>query len=255
MPIEILMPAFYRSPKGIIMRLFLPLLISLILTAHTAGAQQVGSPVHFITVRGEAVLRAVPDKADLRITLYREGKMASEAKAEVNRLLETLREIVSDFKIEEKDVRTQSTSIQPKNEYNSITSNYKLEGYIAQHTIVLTVRDLERIDDMTQMLVKRGIDRIDAIDYGLAQEQSLKEDTLVKAVEAAQKKAVRLAKAAGREAVEVLAIQEEGVTIPSPLPNMVTYTESPSTNSGSVAAPPAGEVEIRASVTVSYSLK
>lgn len=238
------------------MRPLLPLLlVSLVLTSQTAGAQQAATPVHSITVRGEAVTRAVPDKADLRITLYREGKEAAEAKAQVDRLLETLREIASDFKIEEKDLHTQYTSVQPKYDYNSISGKHSLEGYVAQHSIVITLRDLERLGDLTQMMVNRGIDRVDGVEYGLTQEQSLKEDTLVKAVEAAQKKAARLAKAAGRDAGEVLTIQEEGISMPSPMPNVVMYSESISSKSGSPGAPPSGELEIRASVTASYSLK
>jgi uncharacterized protein YggE len=236
------------------MRSLLPLLlVSLLFAAQTAEAQQV--PVRSITVSGEATIRTAPDKADLSITLFREGKKAAEAKAQVDRLLDTLREIAADAKIAEKDLRTQYTSIQPQYHYPA-NAKPVLSGYVAQHSIVVTVRDLEKLGDLMQTMVERGIDRVDNVNYGLLKEDALKEDALIQALAIARRKAERLAKASGGEAGQALTIQESGAYVqpPQPMP-MMMRAEMAGSSMDKVAAPPAGEVEIRSSVTASYLLK
>lgn len=240
------------------MRLLLSLLlVSLSLTSQTAAAQQAAlTPVRSITVSGEAVIKAAPDKADLMITLYREAKEAKQAKQQADRLLDTLREIANDYKIADKDLRTQYIRLQPRYDYSSNGDKPTFRGYIAQNSIVVTVRDLERIGDLMQTMVDRGIDRIDNIAYGLQEEDALKEDALIQAISVARRKAERLAKAAGSEAGEALTIQESGAYVqpPQPMP-MMMRADAYGTSMDKAAAPPAGEIEIRSSVTASYLLK
>lgn len=241
------------------MRLLPLLLVSLLFVAQTAEAQQV--PVRSITVQGEALIKSAPDKADLTVTLYRDGKEAAEAKAQVDRLLDTLREIAADYKIPEKDLRTQYTSIQPQYDYSSpVVSSTggkpRLTGYAAQHSIVVTVRDMEKLGDLMQTMVERGIDRVDNVSYGLQKEDALKEDALIQALSIARRKAERLAKASGGDVGEALTIQESGAYVqpPQPMP-MMMRAEMSGASMDKAAAPPAGEVEIRSSVTASYLLK
>jgi uncharacterized protein YggE len=220
------------------------------------GQQAALTPVRSITVSGESVIKAAPDKADLMITLYREGKEIAQAKQQVDRLLDTLREIASDYKIAEKDLRTQYTSIQPQYDY-SVAGKPRLNGYVAQHSIVVTVRDMEKLGDLMQTMVERGIDRVDNISYGLQKEDALKEEALIQALAVARRKAERLAQAAGNEAGGALTIQESGAFVQPPQPPMpmMMRAEMSSMAQDKAAAPPAGEVEIRSSVTASYLLK
>ncbi len=237
------------------MRTLLPLLlVSLALTAQAADAQQ--APVRSITVQGEVVIKAAADKADLTVTLYREAKQAVKAKEQVDRLLVTLRSIIKEYDIAEKDMRTQYTSIQPRYDYPAIGNGKPtLEGYAAQHSIIITLRDIDKLGALMQAMVERGIDRVDNIAYGLQKEGSLKEDALIQAIDVARRKAVRLAKAAGTEAAEVLTIQESGTYIQPPQPIAIMRSEYASASSKVSAAPPVGDVEIRSSVTASYLLK
>lgn len=207
-----------------------------------------------ITVSAEAEAKAAPDKVELNIGLSERSADLDKARAQVDRQLKSLLAIAKEMNIAEKDLKTTYSAVQPEYSYND-KNRRQFDAYRVTHNITVTLRDLDHLAGFTDRVLNAGIDEIHNTQFGLTDQEALTQEALKKAVSKAWGKANALAEAAGVGLGAVLSISE-GTNVTPPVTyrrSGVMAMEAASVNGGA-SAPPAGEIAVQATVTITYEL-
>ncbi len=228
----------------------------LLLFASLAQAEDV-SPGRTITVRGDAEVKRAPDKAEISIGIQEQRRNLKEAQKATDEQLKALYSIAKEMGVEQKDMRTEYSSVQPI--YNYEEARQVFSGYTVNHQISVTLRDIDKIADFTQKLMDSKIDQINNIMFGLQKEDEARDEALKLALEKARAKAMMLARVSGETLGKVYSINESGVQF-QPMPVSMMRGKAMMAMEGAapamdMAAPPSGEMTIHADVQATFLLK
>lgn len=238
-----------------------------LLAAPSAFAEE--RPLRSITVTGITQEKFVPDEAHVVVNLNAQDVKLAAAKQMHDAKLKKLFAIVADHGIRERKIATQSASTQPVYRYETDprTGQGKqiLLGYRVQSNIDLNVADTSKVASLMDAITNAGFEQNATQDWGnllsmyytFSNPQKLREDMLVAALKNARAKAERMADAAGARIEGVYQITEGSVPIynPPPMPMMAMAKGMADASAEMAVAPPAGEQEMNASVTVVFELR
>jgi uncharacterized protein len=213
-------------------------------------AQTTGQGKPFVRATGEGVVAGKPDQAKVSFAVVTEAANAADAAAQnatrSKSVLDALRNLLGP----NADIRTSSYQLQPKYNYPRDGGTPVLNGFTAQNTVEVTLTDLSGIGKLLDGGIKAGANRIDGLQIGLKDEQTLRLEALRAA--GARAKAEAEAIAAGLNSrIGALLAAEEGTAVRPVQPARAMVAAM-------AAAPPTpvepGSVEVRATVTVEYEL-
>lgn len=168
-----------------------------------------------VTGSGKAYL--TPDIAYVNIGVHTEDFNAAEAVAANSTQTREVAEALKKFGIADKDIKTTNFSIYPQQDYDlegKPTGKYK---YIVDNTVFVTVRDLDKIGDLLDAVVKAGANSINGIQFDVADKTTALSDARKAAVQDARAVAEELAAAAGVTLGVVQTISVYGSGYPSPV--------------------------------------
>ncbi|HEU5046906.1 MAG TPA: SIMPL domain-containing protein [Rickettsiales bacterium] len=206
-----------------------------------------------LTVHGEAVTKVAPDQVMLPVTVQEQNVKLKAAKQKHDEKLRALLKLAEQQGIAKDDMQTASTSVSPMYDYTN--GRQHLTGYQVSTTIDFKIKDLLKLADFMDSVVNLGINEVGSVSYSLQHEEKVKQDTLDQALRNAHDKATQLASVAQMTLEKPLDIQEgASVTPPRPMPMMAMRAMSVASAD---AAPnlPAGLMEVRQEVTVTYQIK
>lgn len=221
------------------------------------------APVRHISVTGEGRLKVKPDKAEIQFTVYAEHRLLKDVKAAADAKLDASLVMLQGLGIAKGDVVTNVSSVMPRYRYESVsiagrqTNKQVFEAYEAQHSLTVTVKKLDMVGIVLQKLADIGIDRVGNVQYGLQDERPVKEKALNEAIALARRKADVAAQALSVAVGDVLSFTESGAQY-TPAPVMAMAMKgmaSDAMSAASESAPPAGDIEVTQSVSISYGIK
>ncbi len=243
--------------------------------AHPASVIGGTNTPRTISVSGQANKKLVPDEAHLRVNLNSMKLKMADAKADHDEKLKTLLDIVKSEGVEERKVRTESASVQPMYEYvnQPITAampnpqpKREFRGYRVQTQLDITVVDTAKVGVLMEKITEAGFEK-DAntewgnlldLNYRVSEPEKKRDELLAEAIATARTKAERMANAAGSRVVGVHSISEGNVShYQPPMPMMMArgaVIEQAMSDAAPVA-PPSGEQNLQASVSVVFELK
>lgn len=247
------------------MKRFAAVLLSATLLASPAMAQQEVLAIRSITVSGMSERKVVPDEAHINVNLNAQHKDMATAKSAHNTKLTKLMDIVKKAGIDEKKVRTQSSNVQPVYTYQP-PNKRTFEGYRVQTNLDITVGDTSKLGGLMDSITSAGFEQgantewgdLMSVYYTLSNPDAIRDEMLMAAIANAKAKAGRMASAAGAELGNVYQINEQGTSQFRPVMVMAARSEMapPAMPMAKDSyAPPAGEQEVQANVTVTYELK
>lgn len=225
-----------------------------------------------ITVSGHANRKLVPDEAHLAVNLNSMKMKMAEAKSAHDEKLKKLLEITSSEGVEEKKVRTESSTVQPIYEYvdpapNAINQQPTrvFKGYRVQTQLDVTVMDTTKVGALMEKITEAGFEQgantewgnLLDLQYRVSEPEKKRDELLADAITAARAKAEQMAKAAGSGVARVQQISEGGVSgyaPPRPMMAMARMAEA-DMSAGAAVAPPSGEQNLEANVSVTFELK
>lgn len=237
------------------MRYFLVPLLVLVSGMACAASAADELAYRTITVTGDAEVKKEPDQAIVSIGIEEQNAKLEVARKATDDQLKALFSIAKSMGIEDKDMQTTYSSIQPVYDYtNNATRVFR--GYNVNHQVQITLKKPDQLAALTEKLLAAKIDQINNVEYGLQKKDEAESEALKKALAKAKEKAAMMASAYDESLGKVLVINESGVQS-QPVPMMMKARMAPmSVASDAVeSAPPAGEVSITANVTVTFSLK
>ena len=206
-----------------------------------------------VVASGEGIVKRAPDRAWVNVTAESRAKTPQEAQKQNAAAMAAVLQKVKGAGIPEEAIQTSSYDLQP--EYDFHEGRRTLRGYVARNSITIRVDTLPRLGEIIDLAVSSGATMIGGIRFDIKERDALERDALRVAVADARRRADALAAGADMKVVGVTRIQEHGaveVPPPQPLARMAAMEAV-----AGQAGPPveAGELEIRARVTLTAAIR
>jgi uncharacterized protein YggE len=226
----------------------LGLVVLLAGAARPGGAHGQPSLGQSITVVGNGVATAVPDRADVSFgvqTQRRSARTAASVNAtKMQRVIDALRAAG----VAAADIQTQQIWISPVYDSTGLT------GYIASNTVTVKVRDVSRAGAVIDAAVAAGASNVYGPNLVRSDRQSVARNALRAAIADARAKAQVIAAASGSSLGRVVSVVEQGAVPPT---GGGAGGPAGGTGGGGAPAVPTpvqpGEQEINATVSVTFS--
>lgn len=177
-------------------------------------SQSKGEPM---VVTGEGKSTAIPDIAKVSGGVQDSGTTLTQVQNSVNKKSQNLVAALKKLGIEEKDIKTSSYNISPQSDYQA--NPPVITGYQVSIDYEVTVRDIDKINEVMTTLTGAGANLIGGVRFELS------DDAKEKAMDAARQDAVAqakanaesLAKASGVTLGKIINVSESLGSEPRPL--------------------------------------
>jgi hypothetical protein len=168
-----------RTERGA-MKLKLYLTVFLVLLfAHQSFAGAVPDVPH-IVVTGEAELQATPDILTLSLSIADTGFEVAAARDSVESRSVQLIKALTALDIAKEDIRSAQLQITPHYNWNNQAQIYV--GTEVSRTIDVTLRDLDRYDDLIRSIIDAGVARIHSTRLSSSKEKELRQEAMAEAI-------------------------------------------------------------------------
>lgn len=159
-----------------------------------------------ITVTGEAVVNVKPDKIVITLGIETWDTEITVAKQKNNDILKKTVAAVKDCGVAEKDMQTDHLSIEPR-----WKSDYRKDdfiGYFVRNTLVVTITDTEKVEDLITKALLAGVNYIHGIDFQTTEFKKYREQARELALTAAKEKAQKMSAVLGKSVGGPIQINE-----------------------------------------------
>nr|WP_113865419.1 oxidative stress defense protein [Brenneria salicis]NMN90460.1 hypothetical protein [Brenneria salicis ATCC 15712 = DSM 30166]RBP64787.1 hypothetical protein DES54_10610 [Brenneria salicis ATCC 15712 = DSM 30166]RLM31516.1 oxidative stress defense protein [Brenneria salicis ATCC 15712 = DSM 30166] len=156
----------------------------------TQAAELPNGP-HIIT-SGTASVDATPDMARLAIEVSVSSKDAADAKKQVDARVAQYFDFLGKNGIEKKDINAANLRTQPEYDYLK-TGGSVLKGYRAVRQVEVTLRQLDKLNELLDGALKAGLNEIRTVDLGVTNPENYRDEARKKAIEQATAQAQSLA--------------------------------------------------------------
>jgi uncharacterized protein YggE len=224
--------------------------------------QEVGNPTNppadTITVQGTGQAALAPDIAHITFTVENTAAQVADAQAATTKQANTAIDDVKGQGVADADITTLSYQITPQYSYSACPSGAycpasgKVSGYQVAETVQITVRDLEKVDDLLQALGTGQVENVSGPDFGLADPNAGQEAARAKAIEAAKAQAQALAASLGVSLGRIVSFSDNAGGYPFPV-----YAAAGATAARDASAPevPAGQNTYTDTVSITYAIR
>ena len=160
-----------------------------------------------ISVTGEAEIRVVPDEVILTLGVETWNKNMGIAKGQNDAIVARVFALAEDHGIAPEHVQTDYVNIEPR-----YRSGYYEErdfiGYFVHKTLVITLRDLDKFEDILADALEAGVNYVHGIQFRTTELRKHRDEARALAIRAAKEKADALAGELGQEVGDPRMIQE-----------------------------------------------
>ncbi len=221
----------------------------------TAGHAQDDDASRTISVSGEGTVRVEPDQATVRFGVVTQDDDPEVAREENAAAASQAMNAIRDLGIADRKMRMETLRLQPRREYNRQTRSYEERGFEAVRQVVVEVDNLEQLPTLVTRIVQRGANRLDGINYDVADRDDVRNEALQAAATQARAKAQLLAETLGAQVGPPRQISEQDFSFPRP---QFRIEQAAAMAKADAAPEPdayaAGEIEVTANVSVVFDL-
>lgn len=146
---------------------------------------------HVIT-SGSALVNAVPDMAIIMIDVSIASKDAVQVKKQIDERVAKYFSFLQKNEVELKDINAANLNIQPEREYLK-NGESVLKGYRAVRQVKVTLRHLDKLNELLDGALKAGLNEIHTIEFGVANPNEYRDKARQQAIENATEQAELLA--------------------------------------------------------------
>jgi uncharacterized protein YggE len=241
---------------GVMVRILAAVLAAASLAAPVAHAQDPppspASPEPVVVTSGEGLVQATPDRAWISVSAEARAPSPREAQRRTADLMRPVLDALRSAKLPDDAVRTTGYDLQQ--EFDFTNGKRVSRGYVARNSIEVRVDDVSRVGELLERVVNQGATSVSGLRFDVKDEGKLEREAVRRAVTNARLKAEAAAAGAGRTLDQLLRIEEAGAVPRPPMP--VPFARAVAAAAGGGAPPVSlGQIEVRAQVTVTFSLK
>jgi hypothetical protein len=160
-----------------------------------------------VTVTGEAEVRVVPDEVILTLGIETWDKKLQVAKGQNDEIVARVLALAEDYGIEPQHVQTDFVSIEPRYR-NGYYEESDFIGYFVRKSVVITLRDLGRFEDLLTESLEAGVNYVQGIQFRTTELRKHRDEARALAIRAAREKAEAMAGELGQTVGEPRQINE-----------------------------------------------
>lgn len=201
-----------------------------------------------VSANGEA--KAAPDIAVVHWYITATRPKPSEARDKADQLASALTAALGKAGVAGKDIATTQYSIITLRDYER--KGAPITGYQAKYRMEAIVRDLDKLTATLQAAEQAGVGTIEDVEFKLEDSEKAEQEAILKAAEAANRKADALARQAGVSLGRVHTLEAQTA---GPEEYFARRMAVGAEAAGTAAPISPGQMTIRAAVTASYEIK
>jgi len=149
-----------------------------------------------ITVNGTGQVTLSPDVAYVYIGVNSQSANVTEALSDNNEKAQAISNVLKDLGIDAKDIQTSGFNIYPQQQVNpegQVTGT----TYNVDNTVYVTVRDLQLLGNLLDVVVRTGANSINGISFDVLDKSAAITEARKLAIDSASSQAAEIAQAAG----------------------------------------------------------
>ncbi|SRR5258708_4963468 len=206
-----------------------------------------------LTIQGQGRVSAIPDIATLSVEVSQDGAELDPILNQVRNEMTKVLGVVKGQGIDEKDVRTDTFQVHPKFEQDK-RNNPKRVGYTVANRISIKVRDLKKTGKVLTAVLNAGATSVNGPDFEIDNPEATERLALAAATKDARAKAQAVADAAGVQLGQIITINPQTVSWPSPRRPMMMRAMAMPSAIESEEPLAAGEQILTGYVTITYDI-
>lgn len=229
------------------------ILLCLLLSAAPVFAQQPVAPTPVIVTSGEGMVAHAPDRAWVTIAAETRAKTAADAQRANSDAMTAVLDKIKGAGIPADAILTTGYNLQP--EFDYANGRQTLRGYVARNQVQVKIDTLSKTGDVIAAAVGTGATNVSNVRFDIKDRDGAEREALRLAVRDARARADAAAAGAGVQIGGVQRIDEQRDSMPIPRP-MAIAGMAPRAELAQAAVPvEAGEIEVRAHVTLTVWIK
>ena len=214
--------------------------------------RQVIPPTPTVVTSGEGVVQAIPDRAWVTITAESRASNPREAQRRNAEAMAPVQDKLKAAGIPADAIRTIGYDLQQ--EWDYVNNRRVSRGFVARNTVEVRIDAIDRVGELLEIAVSSGATSIGGIRFDVKDRDKLERDALRLAAADARAKADAAAAGVNARVSRILRIEEHGVVAPPPMP-YVALREAAASQASDAPVISAGQLELRATVTVTAELQ
>jgi uncharacterized protein len=226
------------------------IVLTLVILFSIMSQAQESKPLPLISVSGEGKIKVAPDQAQITISLETKGNVAVDVKKENDSKIDAVLKFIKKMNIAKEDFQTQRVSLNPNYDYEK-----KKHNYIANQTIVICLKDLNKYDELMDGLVTTGINRIDNVEFKTSKMLQIQSDARKLAIKDAKAKANDYVFELGQKVGKAFSITDNSQPLYQPMVSYNMKVASADAGGAPNETLAAGMIEVIVNVSVSFLLE
>jgi uncharacterized protein YggE len=226
---------------------------ALTLGASLAAAQPASPLDNRVTASGTGEIRITPDMALLTAEATFTRKTVKEAADEVRKAMDAILKAAKPAVRGSEDLRTTRLTVNP--DYEWLPAGRRFKGYTASQSIEITVRDLSKVEKLTEALFATPMTGLGGLELRHSQADSLRREALTLATRDARDNAAKICASVGRACGDLLSARMAGTSGPVPPPMYAMEARLQKSDAGNGVPLQAGVLTFSAAVEADFRLK
>jgi len=204
-----------------------------------------------INVTGDGKIKITPDKVRVNFGVQNFGSSASEVKKLNDETVDKVLKFIKKFEIPASDYQTTSVSLNKNYDYDKKKYNFQ-----ASQSITIILKDITKYDGLMMGLMDSGVNNISDVEFLSSKIEEYKSAARKDAMKDAKHKAEDYVSVLGQKVGKAILITDNtNVFFPQPMYNKMNEMAMDSGGNQRQETLAVGEIEVRASVTVSFVLE
>lgn len=195
------------------MKIFSLTLLIVMMICATTFAEEIRPPI--ISVSGEGMVEATPDRATISVGVVTRAKNPSAVQATNAQAATSVINSIVALGIERKNISTGNYNFNPTYRRYDNGKN-EIDGYEATNSVTIIVDDLNLVGKIIDTALSHGANRVDSLNFGLRNKNSYQDEALRLAVLDARRKAEAAASALGKSILGVRSMSINSNRVESP---------------------------------------
>jgi hypothetical protein len=233
-------------------RLLAVLLLSLSSAVPALAQDGTLGPATVVTL-GEGIVRVAADRAVMTLSSETRGQTAAETQNLGNARMKAIQVAIDGLKLVGGQVTTTGLMLSPN--WVFVNNQRTQQGYVGRHTITVRFDEPGRAGEVVAAAIGAGATDMSGIRFDRRDRRTLEQEALKLAVQDARARADALAAGAGRVVDRIVRIAEEGAASSAGSP--ATFRAGAIAEAVTVTGAPIaqGDVEIRARIVLTATVK
>jgi uncharacterized protein YggE len=206
-----------------------------------------------LSVSGSVTKMVSPDKVDIVLAVETLDASAQKSQSDNAVTSDKVRQALAAAGVAASDIKTVSYSVNEQSDWNELSKSYDAVGFRTVNQIQITLTDTTKAGKVVDAAVTAGANRVSSISFGLSKERELaiRTSALNEASATARVKANSIAQGLGITIGKVYSVTESSFYY---TPNYANYVAKDAMPESAPTPISAGDVEVNATVSVSFEL-